>query len=57
MKTLNIGHSVSNGADVYAMTITPNFNTGLVDISITGTFQFKMTPLRFITCLGSTLQL
>ena len=52
MKTLNIGHSVSNGADVYAMTITPNFNTGLVDIAITGTFQFKMTSSTFHNLLG-----
>ena len=52
MKSLNIGHSVSNGVDVYALAITPNFNTGLVDISITGTFQLRMTGSTFHNLLG-----
>ena len=47
------GHSsVVNGVDVFDITISPNFNTGLVDIVLSNNFQLRFTSSTFHNLLG-----
>ena len=47
------GHySVVNSADVFDITIQPNFNTGLVDIILSNNYQLRFTSSGFNNLLG-----
>ncbi len=47
------GHySVVNSADVFDITIQPNFNTGLVDVVISNNYQLRFTSSGFNNLLG-----
>ena len=47
------GHSnVVNSVDVFDVTISPNFNTGLVDITLTNNYHLRFTSSTFHNLLG-----
>ena len=49
------GHyNVVNSVDVFDVTISPNFNTGLVDITLTNSYYLRFTSSTFHNLLGFT---